>query len=236
MSLNRQFSRGLMIKGAYTWSRAINWTDDDGWAGLDWNDPDVLRRNRAQAGYNIPHILQLAYIYELPFGKGKSWVKDPGVLSAIAGGWQVSGIFSAYTGRPFTVTASNASLNAPGQLQTADQIRPVVKLGGIGPGNAYYDPSSFAAVVRPGSGPNPYGTSGRNILRGPGTVNMDFSLFRKFKFTERLDLELRADAANLFNTPHFNNPNNSRAGANFLEITSARNDQRQFRFGLRLSF
>src|SRR5262249_51870353 len=69
-SINRRFSNGLMIKGAYTFSKAINYTDDDGWASLAWNDPSILRRNRAAAGYNTPHIFQLAYVYELPFGKG----------------------------------------------------------------------------------------------------------------------------------------------------------------------
>jgi hypothetical protein len=70
---------------------------------------------------------------------------------------------------------------------------------------------------------------------------MDFSLFRTFNFTERLTLQFRADAANLFNSPHFNNPgvndsNNNIDSGHFLEITSAKNDERQFRFGLRLSF
>ena len=61
-SIDRRFS-SLMIKGAYTFSKAINYTDDDGWAGLAWNDPSILRRNRAAAGYNTPHIFQLAYVW-----------------------------------------------------------------------------------------------------------------------------------------------------------------------------
>src|SRR5437016_13874504 len=50
ISVNRQFTNGLMVKGAYTYSRAIDFTDDDGWAALVWNDPNVIRRNRAPAG------------------------------------------------------------------------------------------------------------------------------------------------------------------------------------------
>jgi hypothetical protein len=65
---------------------------------------------------------------------------------------------------------------------------------------------------------------------------MDFSLFRTFRFAERLDLQFRTDAANFFNSPHFNNPTGSRSSGNFLVITSAKNDERQFRFGLRLAF
>ena len=234
VSINRRFSHGLLVKGAYTYSRAIDWTDDDGWAGLDWNDPNILRRNRAAAGFNTPQIFQLAYVYELPVGKGKQWASSGGAATKILSDWQVSGIFSAISGQPgwnSPLRASGASLNAVGQAQTPDQVGPVKKLGGIGPGQPFYDPSAFVAVTRVG-----YGNVGRNTLLGPGTVNMDFSLFRTFKFTERFNLQLRADAANFFNSPHFNNPNGDFTSADFLTITSAKNDERQFRFGLRFSF
>lgn len=238
-SINRQFSHGLLIKGAYTYSKAIDWTDDDGWASLVWNDPNILRRNRAPAGFNTPHIFQLAYVYELPFGKGKSWASGGGAATKVLSNWQVSGIFSAIHGQPFSLTASSASLNARAQRQTPNQVGPVKKLGGIGTGQPFYDPTAFVAV----STPAVYGNVGRNTLYGPGSVNMDFSLFRTFNFTERLGLQFRADAANLFNTPHFCNPggcstgpSTSRTSSNFLVITRARDDERQFRFGLRLSF
>ena len=238
-SVNRQFSHGLMVKGAYTYSKAIDWTDDDGWAGLTWNDPNILRRNRAQAGFNTPQIFQLAYVYELPVGEGKSWANGGSAATKILSNWQISGIFSAIHGQPFTLLASGASLNAKFQTQTPDQVGPVRKIGGVGAGSQnqpFYDPTAFAAVTRPGTGPNPYGNVGRNTLFGPGSVNMDFSLFRTFKVTERLGLQFRADGANFFNSPHFNNPVRSFTSANFLHITSAKNDERQFRFGLRLAF
>ncbi len=240
VAINRQFSHGLLVKGAYTYSRAIDWTDDDGWAGLTWNDPNVLRRNRAQAGFNTPQIFQLAYVYELPLGKGKSWANGGGgsaseIVSKIASDWQVSGIFSAISGQPFQLTASGASLNAVGQTQTPDQVGPVKKLGGVGSGLPFYDPGAFADVPPPPALPR-YGTVGRNTLLGPGSVNLDFSLFRAFKLTERFTLQFRADAANLSNTPHFNNPSGDFTSGDFLTITSAKNDERQFRFGLRMSF
>jgi hypothetical protein len=229
-SLNRQFKNGFMIKGAYTWSRAINFADDDGWQGLSWNDSNVLRKNRAAAGYDTPQIFQMSYIYELPLGRGKRWANS-GAAEKVLGGWQTSGIFSAIAGQPFQLTASGASLNAVAQTQTPDQIGPARKLGGIGPGNPFYDPTAFVPVtdVR-------YGNVGRNSLRGPGSVNFDFSLFRTFKPLERLELQFRADAANLFNTPHFLDPSGDITSGNFLTITSANNDERQFRFGLRLAF
>jgi hypothetical protein len=221
-----------MVKGAYTYSKAIDFTDDDGWAGLAWNDPSAFSRNRAVAGYNTPHIFQLAFVYELPAGKGKTWASGGGVATQILSNWQVSGIFSAVHGQPFSLTAPGASLNAVDQRQTPNQVGAVKKLGGVGTGQPYYDPTAFAAVLTAAT----YGNVGRNTLYGPGAVNMDFSLFRTFNFTERLGLQFRADAANLFNTPHFNNPGGSQGSGSFLTITSAKNDERQFRFGLRLSF
>ena len=232
ISVNRQFTNGLMVKGAYTYSRAIDFTDDDGWAALVWNDPNVIRRNRAPAGFNTPHIFQLAYVYELPVGKGKRWAGSGGVTTKILSDWQVSGIFAAIHGQPFSLTASAASLNAAFQRQTPNQVGPVKKLGGIGTGHPFYDPTAFAPV----SASAVYGNVGRNTLYGPGSVNMDFSLFRTFNLTERFNLQFRTDAANLFNAPHFNNPTGSRSSGNFLVITSAKNDERQFRFGLRLAF
>jgi hypothetical protein len=123
-----------------------------------------------------------------------------------------------------------------GQTETPNQVGPIKKLGGIGSGSPYYDPAAFADPAT-----NTYGNVGRNTLLGPGSVNLDFSLFRTFKFTERFDLQFRVDAANLFNSPHFFNPgvndsNNNLGSGSFLELTSAKNDERQFRFGLRLSF
>jgi len=121
-------------------------------------------------------------------------------------------------------------LNAPGNTQTADLVKPTVeKLGGIGVGNPFYDPSAFAAPVGVR-----FGTVGRNILRGPGTVDVDMAIFRSFPIRDRAKLEFRAEASNVTNTPHFNNPNANISNANFLSVTSTNADQRQLRFGLRM--
>jgi hypothetical protein len=81
-----------------------------------------------------------------------------------------------------------------------------------------------------------FGSSGRNILRGPGVVNLDFSVFRKIPITERVALEFRAEAYNLSNTPHFANPASNVNANNFMQVLRADEDQRQFRFGLRMSW
>ena len=77
---------------------------------------------------------------------------------------------------------------------------------------------------------------GLRALRGPGAVNIDLSLFRKFRLTERFNLEFRAESYNFTNTPHFDNPNGSLASSNYTYITSALQDQRVVRFALRLGF
>lgn len=232
VSVNRRAGRGLMLKGAYTFSKAINFTDEDGWTGtIMFNWDPVFSRNRARAGYDVPHNFQAGFVYELPTGPGKRYA-NTGVSRWILGDWQVNGVFAAYSGRPFTVSAAAGTLNAPGNTQTADQVKPVVeRLGGIGPGQPYYDPTAFAAPTG-----LRFGTSGRNLLRGPGAVNMDMSLFRRFPVSERINLEFRAEAANVSNTPHFNNPAANVSAANFLVVTSAVADQRQVRLGLRLAW
>ena len=232
IAVNRRAAAGLMLKGAFTYSKSINQTDEDGWTGtIAWNWAPVFGRNRAQSGFNIPRIMQMGFVYELPAGKGKKFASS-GVSKWVLGGWQVNGVFASFMGRPFTVGAAAGALNAPGNTQTADQVKPVVeKLGGIGVASPFFDPAAFAAPtgVR-------FGTSGRNILRGPGVVNLDLGLFRKFPITEKVTLELRSEAANATNTPHFNIPNANISGANFMRVTSALADQRQFRLGLRLAW
>jgi hypothetical protein len=96
----------------------------------------------------------------------------------------------------------------------------------------FFDASGFRLVT----GTPRFGSSGRNVLRGPGYANLDVSLIRSFRITERVTTDFRVDSFNFTNTPHFNNPFNNMSAGNFLVITSAAQDQRQFRFGLRIGF
>jgi hypothetical protein len=251
VALNKNFSHGLFMKGAYTWSKAINMSDDDGWAGLPLtNMPSALDRNRALAGYDRTHMFVMSWVYELPWGKGKPFALS-GFADAVLGGWRVNGIYSAYSGTPFTVSASGASLNTPGSNQTADQIGEVKKIGDVGPGSQYYDVTAFRDpnFQRP-AGTFRFGTMGRNALRGPGFQKADLALFKDFQITERFKLQLKAEAFNFTNTPRFENPaanvSNMRVNSTTGEITNVNNfmaitgtpagQERKFRFGLRLSF
>jgi outer membrane receptor protein involved in Fe transport len=237
-SINKQFSHGVMVKGAYTYSKAINMTDDDGWASVNWNWAPAFYRNRAAAGYDRTHVFQIGWVYEMPFGTGKKWMNH-GPAGYVLGNWMVNGIMSAYTGVPFTVTADGASLNAPNNTQTADQVKSTVDRPGlIGDTGRYYDITAFKPVTD-----QRFGTAGRNILRNPGIWNTDMSIFKNFPITERVRLQFRTEFFNLPNTSHFG-ADNSRSGAfastsvnnaNFLKVVNAFGE-RQIRFALKLNF
>jgi len=231
VAVNRSFTKGFMVKGAYTYSKAIDYTDDDGWASVGWNWAPVFQRNRAAAGFDRTHILQVGWIYELPMGKGKAFAQS-GIAAAVLGNWQVNGVFSAYTGTPFTVTGPSASLNAPDNTQTANQVSASVnRPGNVGPGQFYFDPTAFAAVTAL----NTFGTSGRNILRNPGALNTDLDITREFPIKERMRLQFRAEFFNLPNTSHFNGVSSSVTSGTFMQITSSYGE-RQVRFGLRATW
>ena len=93
VAINRSFSKGLSLKGAYTYSKAINMTDDDGWASVSWDSAIAFNRNRARAGYDRRQMFQMGFVYELPMGKNMT-----GAGKAILGGWQISGIAAFLSG------------------------------------------------------------------------------------------------------------------------------------------
>jgi hypothetical protein len=236
LSLNRQFSSGLLLKGAYTWSKTINMADDNGWVGVNWNSPEVIHRNRARAGYDRTHVFQMAYIYELPFGRGKRFLQE-GPASWILGGWGLNGVVYAYTGTPMSFD-SNVACNCPGNQQTAEQLKEDVEIfGNVGPGQKWFDTTAF------GRGPqNAFGSSGRNIISGPGRVGTDMRLSRIFPIGERFRFELMGEAFNLTNTPWFSNPSTNVDSGTYGEIRSTVTQSgrgvsdRQFRLGARLQF
>jgi hypothetical protein len=235
-SLNRRMAEGLMVKASYTYSHAIDMATYGDWTEFNWNAASVFNRNRATSSSNVPHILQLGFVYEPPFGQGRKWATD-GFSRALLSGWQFNGVFSAYSGRPYTLTASGSTLNMPGNLQTPDQVNTEVKkLGQVGDDGTWFDTTAFARPtgVR-------FGNVGRNTMSGPGVINMDLSLFRTFKLTERFNLQFRCESFNLSNTPHFANPESDINSSNFGRIletqtSDALGRSREFRFGLRLGF
>ena len=228
--LDRRFSNGFLLTTAYTFGKAINFTDDNGSLFIH----AVPSLNRGRARYDRTHTFVQSYIYELPFGSNKRWLQS-GIGRWILGDWQLNGIFSAYSGQPIDIRISGASLNAPGNSNRPNVTGKPRVLGEIGPGKKWLDVSAFSAPA-----PGTYGTTARNILNGPRFVNLDFSLFRKFRMTERVGGEFRFESFNFTNTPHFERPggdNGTTLGnADFGEVTTALADQRQIQFGLKIIF
>ncbi len=244
-SLQTQLKRQLGANGlfglSYTWSKAINFNDNND-SGIGWNSPELWGRNRALAGFDRPHNLQMYSVYDLPFGKGQKMLNS-GVGAWVLGGWQTNGVLSVLSGTPFTVGTAGTSLNAPGNTQTADQVlADVQKLKGVGPGKSWFDPNAFAPVtaVR-------YGNTGRNILRGPGSWQLDASVFRNFQVTEKVRLQFRAESFGITNTPRFANPGATasnltrnadgsvRALNGYTEVLSS-SGEREIRFALKMFF
>jgi len=154
------------------------------------------------AGFNRTHTFNLFYVYQLPFGKGHHYLSS-GVVSQVFGGWQIAGTLAKYSGLPFTV-GSNTSCVCNGQSQSATQINPNVQiLGGHDSLDPYFNGAAFA---NPATGT--LGSTGRNLLTGPGLFNLDANVSRTFGFkSERIKLQIVGEAFNLTNTPSFSNPN-----------------------------
>jgi hypothetical protein len=241
-TLNKRFSNGLQFQAAYTFSKDITMS-------TSILIPQYINRDYYAAGTDRTHHIVVSSTYELPFGKGKP-MATKGVGAAVLSGWSLNGIFNHYSGSPFTISASSSSCNCPGNSQVADLVNPnVANVGsGVG-GQAYFDPLAYAPVTGAR-----FGTSGFNQLRGPGNTNLDLSVFRTFRITERFKTQIRAEAMNATNSPHFANPSGTNVSNlqlnsdgsvknlnGFMQITATNPlgrvlDQRYFRFGFRVLF
>jgi hypothetical protein len=228
---------------AYTWSKAINYADNDGGPRVQYLPFAEL--NRGVAGFDRTHNLQPWWVWDLPFGKDRA-LFNSGILKAILGGWQVNGIASITSGSPINITQGTApNPLARGSGQSPNQVKDVVEIfpdnlkrapaGGQTDPNAskyqYFDRSAFAAETGAR-----FGNVARNSLRGPGFFNLDMGLFRTFGLPGEVRLQVRAEAVNVLNHASFNNPNGNFNDGNFGFITGQANSPRTLRFGARLSF
>lgn len=215
--LTYRFAGGSNVTAAYTWSKIMDYADNEDLGSLAYPYPSqaIIALNYAPASFDRTHNLEISGVMALPFGKGKRWVQS-GPGNWILGGWLINPVISGMSGLPFTVSASSA-LNANGSGETADLIKPFKKLGGKPPRTgvtcalgdptcAYFDPTSFGAPVISSNATAHYGNTKRDEFRGPGFFNMNLSIVRDFKMWEFATLQVRGDAIGFTNTPHFNNP------------------------------
>lgn len=203
LSLYRRLTRGFSIGTEYMWSHAIS---DFAGAGESGQPQDVnnLRGERASTDFDIRHTFTTNYILDLPFGKGKRWAGE-GAAAAVLGGWQLSGITVARTGRPVNVTISRSTNDLPDRSSRSIQ-RPNVVAGvdivGNRQGNSgFLNPMAFSV---PAAGT--YGNAPRNIGRGGGVLQFDAALAKAIPLTERHRLNFRLDVFNLFNRVQYDQP------------------------------
>ncbi len=254
-SLKQSYSNGVSFILAYTWGRSI---DGGGGIGSSSNSSGTvqnvynLRADRGLSDFNVSQRLVFSPVAELPFGNGKPYLNNK-MESAVFGGFQLSGIFSWQTGRPFSITDSAS--NNSGLFESND--RPNL----IGNPNAAVDPVSsnkthtvaewFNVSAFQLASVGQFGNAGRNIIIGPSYTDLDLTLARKFVLTERVSGQFRVETFNLLNHPNFFNPLSTstqfatqETAANsatysstlpFGQVTQA-NPPRQMQFALRFLF
>ncbi|MDX1982181.1 MAG: TonB-dependent receptor [Bryobacteraceae bacterium] len=225
LKLDRRVGDGLFLTTAYTFSKGLNFTEDDGGIAIPMN----VALNKGRMSDNRTHVFTQSYMWDLPFGKGKKWAQS-GPAMWIAGGWQLQGLLSMMTGSWFSPSVSGV-VNAPGNADRPNFVAPLRYLGGAGPGQQFFDRSSFTTPAQ-----NTLGNAGRNIIQGPGVVNLDAALHREFRVREGMSLALRVESFNFSNTPHYSNPNGNAQSPQFGQINGAEQDQRQYQIGLTLRF
>ncbi|HEY7499541.1 MAG TPA: TonB-dependent receptor [Vicinamibacterales bacterium] len=237
IALNRPFRQGLMLKGAYTLSRAKNMADEDGWVGLTWNHPLMYDQNFTLAGFDRTHVFQMGFVYALPFLR-----EDTTALGTALGGWQLNGVVSAFSGTPYSIGGTNTALNCQGCGSIFINVSGDPKPSGDAGSSTepYYPVSIFSQPS--GLGAEGFGTSGRNRFRRPSVWNVDLSLFKSFQIG-RLRPEFRIEAANVFNHTNWGAPVTGFTANNFMLFTPGSAESgtntpgaRWVQLGLRLQF
>ena len=231
--VEKRFSKGMTVLGSYTWSKNIGDTCGNAVTGdatgCGFQNLYNLRPEKALDNQDVPHRFVASILYELPVGKGRSFMANTNpVAQAVLGGWGLGSIVSESSTVPFspTVQGNPANTGTYSVVQRPDVIGPAY----LGERTLQQD-FNTAAFVRPAN--FTYGSSGRNVLRGRPQFNWDFSALKNFQLMERLRLQFRFEAFTLTNTPRFGAPGNVVGTAAFGVITGA-GTPRNLQFGLKL--
>jgi hypothetical protein len=260
----RRFAHGLDLTGAYTFAKStdnisteISFGETIPWllnmganptaAGVQGGGAQFVPRSfdvdRGPSSFDVRHTVAFSHVLELPFGRGRRWLRTNALLDAIAGGWNLSGIVSIRSGLPFTPTLG-VDVNDDGDASTD---RPAL-LGGASL-NALYNPgggtqwlvSQNAArelLGVPADVTRPELAIGRNSFRGPWLQQYDLSLQKRVQVTESVTFGIEANAFNLFNHANFDVPVANLSSAFFGRISNATfgSNARQIQIGARVSF
>ncbi len=245
LKAEKRFTRGLSFLGSYTYSKAI---EDSGSPALDNiptagsdapQNPRNLRLERGLSPHDVRHRFVYSGVYELPFGRGKSLMKDlSSVADALLGGWQLNGVVTLQTGRHFTFGNSVDQSNTGSSNIRANVARDPGLPKSQRTVQRFFDTPAITVPTL-----YTYGNAGRNTGEGPGQVNMDLSLFKSFFFNRDSnghfrpnELQFRVEAFNVSNTPQFQNPNRILGTSQFGSITDLVNSPRQIQFALKFFF
>ena len=226
VTAKKRLSLGFQFEASYTWSKSI----DNGEGGFQ--DSYRIRLNRAITDLDVPHRFIVNYIYELPVGRGKRFGSQmPKLMNMLIGGWTVSGITNYQSGTAFGISANNVSRSF-NQASYADSKGYSAKLTGRAEERLarWFDTGAFTQ-------PAPYtiGNMGprHSDLRNDSVRNWDVGVSKDFYPVERLKVQFRADALNVWNTPRFGTPNTSVTSSSFGVVSSQANAPRQVQFGLK---
>lgn len=231
LGLEKRFSSRFSFLTSYTFGKALDYSSSNTTQG-DSNVPNPfdIRSNRGPADYDVPHRLIFSAVYAVP-----AFSDAAALIRHTVGGWQVSGIWNWQSGFPFSITSGSDNSRSGINQDRADLI------GSESPTlpsdrpkddwlDRYFNTDAFA--------PNALGTfgdSGRNIIRGPRSFNIDVSLQKQFLVTEAVKLQFHAEFFNVTNTPSFGLPNATLTSPSFGSILSA-GDPRILQFGLKFVF
>jgi outer membrane receptor protein involved in Fe transport len=245
-SLTHRFQKGLSIHAAYTYSRSLDNAPEE----LESNSGDAPNGRSYNTWYgpsdfDVPQRVSVNYVYDLPFGSRQAMFSH-GPLSYILGGFRTSGVYTYYSGHPFTVNSGGklgASLDPYGYATDVPYV--LSKSKHVGDPTCWFFSSKNTACnalapgqtdtfAQPASGY--IGDASRNLLRGPRTSVFDASLLREFPFGESENVEFRWEVFNVMNTPLFGQPSGDFSSSGAGNITTLSGDPRVMQFALRLSF
>jgi hypothetical protein len=226
--LEQRYSAGVFLNANYTFGRVI---------GLSTSPADPLGNASLERGpdtTSIAHVFHFNGVWDLPFGPGRRYGGDRGVIAAIVGKWQLAGLLHIQSGQPYTVTAPAPDTGTGSTVNRADRVADG-RLSTDRPKsdwlNQFFDTIAFRRPAR-----GAVGTAGVGVLTGPGLFNSDVTVMKSFDITEQVKLRFRAEFFNVFNHANFANPVSDVTSSAFGRIASTYGFPRQIQFGLRLQF
>jgi hypothetical protein len=206
VSLQRRFVRGLLFQMNYMWSHGIGDASIGSGEAMSFQDMACRACDRSSTNIDVRHNMTANAIYQLPFGAGKPFLNGD-MASKLFGGWELAGIATARTGLPVNITMSRKAGDLPDGNTSSQRpnLVPGVSIYAANQTiNNWFNPAAFALPAK-----GTWGNAGRYLGTGPGMFEIDNSLQKRFKITERLALNFRAAAYNLLNHPVFKAPSGS---------------------------